>query len=136
MQDSSLMRGNTVRKPAAPILLLITASFLSGCIPAVVGGIAGSEAARSETTSPEKIKEYVRTHDVKPRIARAMEREEVVKGMNVRQVELVEGKPKKTVQLEEQTARVYAIVDSSGTVWEQKTVYFEDGEVARVEEDR
>ncbi len=65
-----------------------------------------------------------------------MEREEVVKGMNVQQVELVEGKPEKTVQLEEQTARVYAIVDSSGTVWEQKTVYFEDGEVARVEEDR
>ena len=106
-------------KSLASILLLVSPFLLTGCVAAGAGAVAGDAAV---SPSEEAI-QYVRTHDLKPYIGRAIERGDVVRGMSKEDVRFVKGDPKRTKEEEGRTVWVY------GTVSQRKRVYFEDGKV-------
>jgi hypothetical protein len=100
-------------------LVTLIPLLLTGCVAAGAGAAAGVAAV---SPSEEAI-EYIRTHDLKPYVGRAIERGDVVRGMSKEDVRFVEGDPKGIIEEEGRTVWTY------GTVTQRKKVYFEDGYV-------
>jgi hypothetical protein len=67
--------------------------------------------------------EYVRNHDLKPYVGRAIERGQVVRGMSREDVRFIKGDPRETRKEEGQTIWVY------GTVTQRERYYFENGKL-------
>lgn len=70
--------------------------------------------------------EYVRNHDLEPYIARAVEREQIVRGMSPEHVRFLESKPKEIREDEGKETWIY------GSVSERKYVVFGEGEVVNI----
>lgn len=81
--------------------------------------------AEQELTPNQNQAEYIRTHDLEPRIARAIERSEVVKGMTREQVVVAKGKP--TVVMKEENRWGY------GSLTRRTWIWFKEGTVARIQ---
>ena len=103
-------------KSLASILLLVSPLLLTSCVAAGAGAVAGDAAV---SPSEEAI-QYVRTHDLKPYIGRAIERGDIVRGMSKEDVQFVKGDPRSIREREERTVWVY------GTT---TRIYFKNGEV-------
>ncbi|MCS3616877.1 hypothetical protein [Salinibacter ruber] len=103
-------------KSLAPILLLVSPFLLTGCVAAGAGAVA----ADAVVSPSEEAIQYVRTHDLKPYIGRAVERGDIVRGMSKEDVQFVKGDPRSIREREERTVWVY------GTT---TRVYFKNGEV-------
>lgn len=102
--------------------LVLTAALLSGCVAATAGA-AMSEAG--STPDRENIK-YVRNHDLEPYIGRAIEREQVVRGMTPEHVRFIKGEPKEIREKDGKETWIY------GPVSQRKYVVFESGEVVNI----
>ena len=70
--------------------------------------------------------EYVRTHDLEPYIARAIEREQIVRGMTPDHVRFLKGEPGQTNTDGDEETWTY------GTVTDGSTIVFRDGKVVEV----
>jgi outer membrane protein assembly factor BamE (lipoprotein component of BamABCDE complex) len=102
--------------------LILTAALLSGCVAATAGA-AMSEAG--STPDRENI-EYVRNHDLEPYIGRAIEREQIVRGMTPEHVRFLKGEPKEIREEGDKETWTY------GPVSQRKYVVFEKGKVANI----
>jgi len=101
------------------LALLLLPLALTSCVPAI-----GSEV-QSLNADAEEI-EYVTSHDLKPHVARAIERGQVIIGMKPRDVRFLRGEPKQIKETGGRTVWIY------GTVTRGLRVTFEDGTVAEM----
>lgn len=100
-------------------LVTLIPLLLTGCAAAA----AGAAASEAQGTVDSETIEYVRSHDLKPYIARAIERGQVVRGMSQEHVRFIMGEPKEVREQEDQEVWVY------GAVPQQKRITFENGKV-------
>jgi hypothetical protein len=109
-----------------PILvLLLIAGLLNGC--AAAGGAA---LADRQLTPSEEVDRYLQEHPKTPgRIARAMERSDVVDGMTAEQVVVTWGEPNRRSAMNGDTADRRWIY---GTLTNRDYVYFQDSTVVKV----
>jgi hypothetical protein len=103
-------------KALATALLLVSPLLLTGCVAAGAGAVA----ADAVVSPSEEAIQYVRTHDLKPYVGRAIERGDIVRGMSKEDVQFVKGDPRSIREREERTVWVY------GTT---TRIYFKNGEV-------
>lgn len=96
-----------------PVALLI---FMIGCTSTPVRKTSRIMASEEEI-------EYIRNHDLKPYIGRAIERGQIVRGMSKEDVEFVRGEPRTVREEEGRTVWVY------GSVTQRELFYFEDGKL-------
>jgi outer membrane lipoprotein-sorting protein len=108
------------RESITLFVLLLTSVLLSGCVAAATGAAAG--AAASESTPSPEVKKYVRTHDLEPRVARAIEGGYAVKGMKPEHVRLAIGEPEDVEESDGETVWIY---DDSGVG--KSRFHFQDG---------
>jgi hypothetical protein len=112
----------TLRTISAPCICGFLLLTLGGCIAAGAGAAAG--AAVSSGPPSEEAKKYVRTHELEPRIARAIEGGYLVAGMTPQQVEFLRGEPDRT---ESKNGRTIWIYDPSDI--NEVRLAFRDGEL-------
>jgi len=98
---------------------LLVVPLASSCTPTI-----GREVQKLNADEEEI--EYVTSHDLKPHVARAIERGQVVIGMKSRDVRFLRGEPK---QIKEESGRTVWVY---GTVTRGLRVTFENGTVAEM----
>jgi hypothetical protein len=107
-------------------LLVLLASTVFGC--AAAGGAALVER---QLTPSEEVDAYLKEHpDTPGRIARAMERDDVVDGMNKEQVIVTWGEPNSRSSIEREEADTRWIY---GTLTNRDYVYFDNDVVVEVQ---
>ena len=111
-----------MHKATSLLSVLYLGVTFTGCVAAGAGAAAGEAA----TTPSREAIEYVRTHDLKPYVGRAIERGQIVRGMSEEDVRFVEGEPRKVRAEDGRTVWVY------GSVTQRTRIYFEDGEVVDI----
>lgn len=94
----------------------------TGCVAAGAGAAAGEAA----TTPSREAIEYVRTHDLKPYVGRAIERGDIVRGMSKEDVRFVKGEPPRVEEKGGQTVWVYGTFSQNTP---RLLCYFKDGKL-------